>query len=64
MECDGPSLTGEPHDKTNTYDAVHRDADVLECYSTVPGFAAYRNTSEGSIYITTLLHVLDEYQYR
>ena len=37
------------------------EPDFLLGYPTVPGFVSYRNTTDGSWYITKLTEILDKY---
>ena len=45
----------------NDKEIIPNESDFLLGYSTAPGYAAYRNTQDGSLYIRKLCEVLQEY---
>ena len=44
----------------NTYPAATKESDILVAYSCVPGYVAYRDTSNGSWFVTALCEAFEE----
>ncbi|KAK3610464.1 hypothetical protein CHS0354_016653 [Potamilus streckersoni] len=64
IETDAAPIHQDRHCDSNVKQWIPDDADFLLGYSTVPGYAAIRNRTNGSWYINKLVEVMERYHDR